>query len=341
MPRRRLLLALAPMLALALVASAAPVARAHGLAPVLLEIVARADGTASVLWKTAPSLPRGAHLDPVLPERCRTVGSPMTGTTSEGVTRSWEVDCGPGGLVGESISVRDLDLARTDALVRVALPDGREIRTVLRGDTPGFVVPPPESPTQSFARGLRGGLSRLAGRVDALLFVAGLVLLARDRRGLAVAIAAFVLANGAMLVATGLGAIEPRPALADLLAAASVLAIAAEVARDEPETLSRRRPWIPAGVLGAIHGLTLAPDPLRLQAGAATGMLSLLGHHLGVEAALVAITGVIGAARFGRRSLVEREGGPDVAAGLRLATAYPVGCAAAFLVFRGLARLVG
>lgn len=66
----------------------APVARAHGLAPVLLEIVARADGTAAVLWKTAPSLPRGARLEPVLPGRCRTVGSTATGATSEGVTRS-------------------------------------------------------------------------------------------------------------------------------------------------------------------------------------------------------------------------------------------------------------
>jgi hypothetical protein len=55
---------------------------------VLLEIVARADGTAAVLWKTAPSLPRGARLEPVLPGRCRTVGSTATGATSEGVTRS-------------------------------------------------------------------------------------------------------------------------------------------------------------------------------------------------------------------------------------------------------------
>jgi len=341
MPRRRLLLALAPMLALALVASAAPVARAHGLAPVLLEIVARADGTASVLWKTAPSLPRGAHLDPVLPERCRTVGSPTTGTTTEGVTRSWEVDCGPGGLLGESISVRDLDLARTDALLRVALPDGRRIAAVLRADRPAFVVPPPESPVQSFARGIRGGTSRVTGRVDALLFVAGLVLLARDRRGLAVAVAAFVLANGATLVAAGLGALAPRPALADLLAAASVLAIAAEVARDDADTLARRRPWIPAGLLGAIHGLTLAPEPARQQAGQATGMLALLGHHLGVEAALVAVAGGIGAAWLGRSALVERDGTAHPQADLRRAAAYPVGCAAAFLAFRGLAHLLG
>lgn len=329
-----------PAVALAL-ALFAPAARAHGLAPVLLEIVARADGTASVLWKTAPSLPRGARLDPVLPGRCRTVGSTATGATSEGVTRSWEIDCGPGGLVGESISVRDLDLARTDALVRVALPDGREVRTVLRGDQPGFVVPPPESPGGAFARGLRGGVSRLAGRVDALLFVAGLALLARDRRGLAVAVAAFVLANGATLVATGLGAIEPRPGLADLLAAASVLAIAAEVACDERDTPARRRPWVPAAVLGAVHGLTLAPDPARPQAGETSGLLALLGHHLGVEVALIAIAGVTGAAWLGRRALVGRGETADLPAGVRRAAAYPVGCAAAFLVFRGLAHLVG
>ena len=145
--------------------------------------------------------------DSLLPSRSRSSHRSHAPTGSlPCFSRSWRVPTAPrrfsgrprpGGLVGESISVRDLDLARTDALVRVALPDGRELRTVLRGDRPGFVVPPPESPTQSFARGLRGGVSRLAGRVDALLFVAGLVLLARDRRGLAVAVAAFVLANGA------------------------------------------------------------------------------------------------------------------------------------------------
>ncbi|MBU6280958.1 HupE/UreJ family protein [bacterium] len=339
MPRGRRLVALLPVLGF-LLALAAPRARAHGLAPVLLEISARADGTASILWKTAPSLPRGARLEPVLPGHCRTIGVPTTGATPEGVTRSWQVDCGPAGLVGESIAVRDLDVARTDALVRLALPDGREIRAVLRGERPDFVVPRRPSAAESFAGGVREGLARLAGRADALLFVAGLVLLARDRGSLAAALAAFALASSVTLLGAGLGAIVPRAALADFLAATSVVAIAAEVAREDADTRARRSPWVPAMLLGAVHGLTLAPGPERSPNGDPVGTISLLGHHLGVEAALLLAAAGLGAAWLAACEACARGGRTDLPADLARALAYPVGCAAAFLAFRGAAGLV-
>ncbi|MFM7141700.1 MAG: HupE/UreJ family protein, partial [Alphaproteobacteria bacterium] len=327
-------------------------ARAHGLAPVLLEVAARTDGTASVSWKTAPSLPRGTNLAPELPPACRPRGDVVEGTTPEGVTRTWEVDCGPAGLVGETISVRDLDLARTDALLRVSLPDGRELRTVLRGDRPAFVVPGPTSEAEAFRDGLRRGVAHLRDRADALLFVAALVLLARDARSLALAVAAFLVANSATLVASALGAIEPRPALAGFLAAASVVAIAAEVARDETDTTASEHPWIPATVLGAVLGLALAPLALGFAPGSvadtpagivseARGPAALLGWHLGVEAILAVAAGAAGAAWLATVAALRRGRGLGSLPGVARAIAWPIGCVAAFLAIERASRLAG
>jgi len=325
---------------LILVALASDSARAHGLSPVLLEVVARVDGTASVLWKTAPSLPRGADIAPVLPRSCRPLGAPSEADTGEGLVRRWEVDCGPAGLEGSVIGVRDLDVARTDALLRLGLPDGRMIETVLRGDRPDFVVPGPRTREAAFARGLRSGLDRLRDRFDALPAVLGLVLLARDARSLVAAVAAFVLANSALLLAAGLGAIDPRPALAGFLGAASVVAVAAEVAREDPRTPARSRPWIPAALLGAVHGLSLAPVPLAGANGEAPGPIALLAHHLGIEAVLLAIATSFGFAWLGAPGAPGREGNEARARRLGRALAYPIGCVAAFLAFERASRLL-
>jgi hydrogenase/urease accessory protein HupE len=322
--------------ALALLLAVTP-ARGHGLAPSLLEIAARADGTASVLWKTPPTRPRGANPTPVLPARCRALGAPTTGETGEGITRAWEVDCGPAGLVGGEIAVSDLDVARTDALVHVEWADGRVVQTVLRADRPSFVVPERPSRLEVFRDYLALGLEHILGGHDHLLFVLGLLLLVRDPRSLAATITAFTIGHSLTLSAAMLGLADLRPALAEFLIAASVLTLAVEVAHDDGDSLLRRRPWLAAGGFGLLHGLGFA-GALR-EAGLPEGSIpqALVAFNIGIEVGQLLFVAALGAAWLALRRAVGRG---DRAKRLALVPAYAIGSIAAFWCFERAALLL-
>jgi len=69
----------------ALLLAIAPAARAHPLAPCVLEMRETGDGRAEVGWKTPLVRPRGADLQPVLPARCHAVGPRTVAEEGDGV----------------------------------------------------------------------------------------------------------------------------------------------------------------------------------------------------------------------------------------------------------------
>src|SRR5437867_10511066 len=92
--------------ALAMLLLAMPVrARAHPLAPCVLEMRESGGGRVEVGWKTPLARPRGAALEPVLPERCHAVGPRAVADEGGGIWNRWAVECGPRGLVGERIGI--------------------------------------------------------------------------------------------------------------------------------------------------------------------------------------------------------------------------------------------
>src|SRR5262245_2445438 len=103
-------------------------ARAHPLAPALLELREVEGGRLEVIWKVSRFSAPGVALRPVLPARCRADAAPTETVDADSITRTWSMTCDPAGLVGERIGFTDLDTARIDALVRVTLLDGRLIR---------------------------------------------------------------------------------------------------------------------------------------------------------------------------------------------------------------------
>ena len=216
-----------------------------------------------------------------------------------GVWTRWAVDCGTGGLVGEPIAVRGPGSLALGALVRVTLADGRLVQGVVSPAHPVFTVPPRPRALDVVRDYVRLGVAHILAGPDHLLFVFGLVLLAGTARRLLVTVSAFTLGHSITLTLAALGIVDFPSRVIEVAIAASILALAVELARrPAAPTLVRRRPWTMAAAFGLLHGLGFAAA-LR-EAGLPAGEipLALLSFNAGIEVGQVLF--VLGVLALGR-----------------------------------------
>lgn len=257
---------------------------AHPLAPSLLELVERVEGV-DVLWKQPLAQPAGVRLVPQLPARCRPSTEPEV--SSDGLSRSerWLVRC-DGNLIGTSVGVDGLGSGAT-AVVRVVLADGRVISTAIDGEHPAMLVTRQPSLAQTVQSYFLLGLAHLLGGPDHLLFVFGLILLARSPRGLIANVSAFTVGHSMTLALATLGYVAVPTRWIELSIAASVLLLAVHVAGDassdegeehRPDTGAR---W--ALGFGLLHGLGFAGALTEAGLPRAEIPPALFGFNLGIE----------------------------------------------------------
>jgi len=270
---------------LALVSGSVRRAEAHPLSPVLLELRENADGRVQVAWKTSILKVPGSNVRPLLPEQCPIVGGEQTTETADSVIRRWSIECGAAGLVGRTIAVDDLAAARSDALVRLTLADGRTMNFVLRAAAPSIVVPERARPMKVALDYARLGIEHILGGPDHLLFVFGLVLLVRGFGPLVKTVTAFTVGHSITLTLAVLGFVHYPTQLIELLIALSVFVLAVELTREEHAnpTLMRRFPWMIAGCFGLLHGLGFAGALSAVGLPAGEIPVALLTFNVGIE----------------------------------------------------------
>jgi len=316
-------------LAVALLLRALP-AGAHPMAPALLELREIGEGRVDVHWKTSRFRARGADLRPELPNRCVLVGEIVTIDEASSRHERWTVDCGSDGLVGETIGVAGLSENRIDALLRIEFANGRPFRSVLRARSPRVVVPEKAETADVISAYARMGIEHILSGPDHLLFVFGLVLLASGLRQLLVTITAFTLAHSATLSLAALGIVQFPTGPIEVLIAASVLALAVELARRETHgaRAPARLPELMAGGFGLLHGFGFAGALAEVGLPDHAIPLALLFFNVGVEIGqLLFIAAVLAVGWAVRRA--------SIAAPWwwTRAVAYGIGSLAAFWVF--------
>ena len=328
--------AAAACLAAGLVFGAAT-ARAHPLSPALLELRELGGGRVAVTWKGSLLVAPGAEVAPVLPPGCRDESAPATSSDGDSVTRRWTMMCDARGLIGARVGFTGLGNAKTDALVRVTLADGRMIRGVVRGAEPLLAIPARESPGDVVRAYVRLGIEHILGGIDHLLFVAGLLLLVRGRWRVIETITAFTVGQSLTLTLAVLDVVQVPTAAIELCIAFSVFLLASELAREPAPVTSllRRRPWAMALLFGLLHGLGFA-NALRA-AGLPPGQvpLALFSFNVGIEigqlgfvAALLASSAALRAVRVAWPRWVLR------------VPAYTMGSLAAFWCYERAAALL-
>jgi hydrogenase/urease accessory protein HupE len=285
--------------ALVALLGAAP-AVAHPLAPSLLSIDEAADGAIAVTFKMARLQPGGGEVAPELPERCTPSERPRVEADDSSVTVRWTARCGDAGLVGARVGVSGLAETNTNALVRIALRDGRLVSAVLHGGAPSLVVPERASPLAVFSDYLRLGVHHIATGFDHLLFVFGLVLLARGTRRLLWTVTAFTAGHSVTLSLAALGVVSFPTRPIEVAIAATILALAVELARPDAstsESLLRRRPWAVAFAFGLLHGFGFAGALAQVGLPQEEIPVALFSFNVGIELGQVGFVAVVLALR--------------------------------------------
>lgn len=271
----------------------APAAGAHRLAPSYLELRELAGGRAAVRWKLPAVVPRGVRLAPRLP--CANASEPSAQSRGDAIVLRWEIACG-GSLVGREIAIDGLAGSGTDAIVRVALADGREIRAILTSSAPSLTVPARERASAVLASYGRLGTEHLATGLDHVLFVAGLALLLGATRRLLIAVTAFTAGHSATLALAVLGSVSVPQGAVEVAIAASIVALAVQLARrgeaTPPRGLARWPTSLPFA-FGLLHGLGFAGALGALGLPQHAIPLALFGFNAGIELGQLALVALV------------------------------------------------
>ncbi len=283
-------------IAVLLLSSLAVNADAHRLQPAYLEINEQSAGKFSILWKRPFIGSRPMNINPQLPAGCSNITEPVVQSLASGAVERWLVDCGSSGMINETIVIDGLPLTQTDTLLRIQLIDGSMHTTVLRPDSPSFVVPEKASKTKVAGSYLGLGIEHILGGFDHLLFVLGLLLIVRSTRLLIKTITAFTLAHSVTLAMAALGSVHVPQAPVEAVIALSIIFLATELAKQHRgETgLTTRAPWLVALTFGLLHGFGFAGALTEVGLPQSDIPLALLFFNVGVEVGqLMFVAGVL------------------------------------------------
>jgi hydrogenase/urease accessory protein HupE len=270
----------------------AGVAWAHELTPSLLSLTERAPGEYEVLWRVPlDEAPRGL-LAPVLPDDARAVGPRQVQVDTQARSERWVVRV-PGGIGGRPIRLDGPRAARTDALLRIALLDGRVLHARLSPDGTAFLVPPRPSWWVLAGTYLRLGIEHILLGFDHLLFVLGLLLLARSTLVLVKTITAFTAAHSLTLGLATLGVLHVPGPPVEATIALSIVFVAREILAAPGTSLAARRPWAVALAFGLLHGLGFAGALAELGLPGTEIPLALAAFNVGVEVGQLAFVAAV------------------------------------------------
>ncbi|MGA0806605.1 MAG: HupE/UreJ family protein [Pseudohongiellaceae bacterium] len=228
---------------------------AHDARPLSVTMVEQAADLYRVVVRAPPTLP--VEDAPTLhwPERCELL---ETAPLSLSLGSTSLVRC-PGGIAGAELELRYPRFNPSlTTLVRLDTLDGAAITQVLPPDITRWTVAAEPDFLQIALQYTVLGFEHILEGLDHLLFVAGLLLLARHTRKIVLAITGFTLAHSLTLALATFELVRLPIDLVEALIALSVVFLAAEVARNDSSTFSQRFPILLSFVFGLLHGFGFA-----------------------------------------------------------------------------------
>jgi len=268
-----------------LLLSFTPNVDAHRLQPAYLEINEQSSGKFSILWKRPFIGSRPMNIYPQLPSSCQNITEPVIQTLASGAVERWIVSCGSSGMVNETVVIDGLPATQTDTLLRIQLIDGSVHTTVLRPDSPSFLIPEKASKSMVAVSYLVLGMKHILGGFDHLLFVLGLLLIVKSTMLLIKTITSFTLAHSVTLAMATLGFVHVPQAPVEAVIALSIIFLATEIVKQHKgETgLTTKAPWLVALCFGLLHGFGFAGALTEVGLPQTDIPLALLFFNVGVE----------------------------------------------------------
>lgn len=267
---------------LAAMAGLSEAALAHEARP--LSIVATEIGGGHVIltWRAPPTIDPANAPEVTLAATC----APAIGISAPAGQLSGRADyrCNPG-LEGAQVAIRYPSFNPSiSSLVRIVRASGQVSTAVLGPEIRVWTAPAPES-FEGVARGyLALGVKHILIGLDHILFLAGLLILARTARRALVTVTGFTIAHSITLALVALEVVRVSVPAVEAVIALSIVFVAAEIARGDRRTLAWRRPVIVASAFGLLHGAGFAAVLGEIGLPQTEKLTALLFFNVGVEA---------------------------------------------------------
>lgn len=274
--------------ALAILAAffAASAALAHESRPLAVFIAERADGRVDLRWRAPPSIDDANAPRVVLDAPCTAI-SPAESSRLSG---SALYRCPAGAAIRLSVEY-PLYNPSVSTLIRYGARDptttilspGEARWTALRAEEAG-------------GAGVAGayfllGVEHIVAGIDHVLFLAGLLLLARTPMRVLVTATGFTIAHSATLALVALDLVRVSVPAVEAAIALSIVFVAAEIARGDQTTIAFRRPALVALAFGLLHGAGFASALGEIGLPPSAKAPALLFFNIGVEAGQIMLIG--------------------------------------------------
>lgn len=263
---------------------------AHDARPLSITLLEQSAGIYRVVVRAPPSL--NISEAPLLqwPENC---DIRETAPLSAALGSVSLIVCADG-LAGKTIALTYPSFNPSiTALIRLQAVDGHSITAVLPPDTLLWTVPVDPGWSEVALEYTILGFKHIWLGIDHLLFVLGLLLLARRPRKILYAITGFTIAHSITLSLATLGVVRVPITLVEAMIALSVFFLAVEIARGNTQSFSHRFPIVISFVFGLLHGFGFASVLGEFHLPEREIVTGLLFFNVGVELGQIAFIAVL------------------------------------------------
>lgn len=168
-------------------------ARADVVHPAYLNMQEIEPGRYDVVWKVPLRYGMRMPVAPLFPAHCKAVTDTTYEALPNAIIERWQIDCGAGGLDGETIEVAGLQATIMDVFIRIEMDDGRIYNELLRGAAPRLTVAPRKPFYTIASEHLTYGLRHIVRKFPVILLVFAFVLYAGIGWPVVAALASFAI----------------------------------------------------------------------------------------------------------------------------------------------------
>ena len=170
---------------------------------------------------------------------------------------------------------------------------GGSITAMLAPTDGKWTVPPPVTPWRVVKEYALLGIEHIITGYDHLLFVFGLLVIARSTRRILLTVTGFTLAHSISLSLSALGFVHVPVPPVEATIALSIVFLAYEIGRQDTASLACRYPLLVAFSFGLLHGLGFASALGEIGLAPNEALLSLLFFNVGVEIGQLLFIGTV------------------------------------------------
>lgn len=264
-------------------------ANAHETRPLFIHLIESGDGVVRLSWKIPPSVPLGEAAAITITD-CKVL---LVAQGRQANIGQAMYSC-PGDLSGHQIQI-DYPLYNPSisSIVRIEFATGETHSIVLDPDQMILDIPEKVSFNSVVSRYFGLGVHHILSGIDHLLFLIGLLYIARTPARILVTITGFTLSHSLTIFLVALGALRVSIPAVEVVIALSIVFLATEIARNRRDTITWRRPIVVAASFGLVHGAGFAAALGELGLPQTERINALLFFNLGVEAGQIAVIGAI------------------------------------------------